>query len=184
MKTWITVWVLTAALAASGAEKKEQKMEKAVFAAGCFWGVEAIFQQLDGVVDTTVGYTGGRTENPTYKEVCRKNTGHAEAIEIIYDPAKISYEELLAYFWRLHDPTTLNRQGPDVGTQYRSAVFYSTPEQKAAAEKIKAESGKKWKKPIVTEIVPAGKFYPAEDYHQDYFKKQGGHHTGCHYLRD
>jgi peptide-methionine (S)-S-oxide reductase len=166
------------------AEEKEKGMEKAVFAAGCFWGVEAIFQELDGVIDTTVGYTGGKTENPTYKEVCYKDTGHAEAIEIVYDPARIGFEELLTYFWRLHDPTTLNRQGPDIGTQYRSEIFYYTPEQKAAAEKVKAEAQEKWKRPIVTAITAGGKFYPAEDYHQDYFKKRGGHHTGCHYLRD
>ncbi|MCK5676685.1 MAG: peptide-methionine (S)-S-oxide reductase MsrA [Verrucomicrobia bacterium] len=159
-------------------------MERAVFAAGCFWGVEAVFQQLDGVVDTTVGYTGGKTENPTYKEVCRTDTGHAEAIEIVYDPSRVSYDELLAYFWRLHDPTTMNRQGPDSGTQYRSAVFYYTPGQKAAAEKVKAESQKKWGKPIVTEIAEGGVFYSAEGYHQDYFKNRGVHHTGCHYLRD
>lgn len=172
------------AIAAPSGAKEAATMEKAVFAGGCFWGVEALFQELDGVVGTTVGYTGGKTENPTYKEVCTKNTGHAEAIEIAYDPAKVSYEALLAYFWRLHDPTTVNRQGPDVGSQYRSAVFYYSPEQKAAAEKVKAEAQKKWAKPIVTEIVPGGVFYPAEPYHQDYFKKQGGHHTGCHYLRD
>ena len=156
--------------------------EKAVFAAGCFWGVESIYQQIDGVIDTTVGYVGGKTKNPTYKEVCYTDSGHAEAVEIVYDPAKVSYEELLAIFWRAHDPTTLNRQGPDVGTQYRSAIFYYSPEQKAAAEKVKAEAQKKWKKPIVTEIAPSAIFYPAEDYHQDYFKKNGGH--GCHFLRD
>jgi peptide-methionine (S)-S-oxide reductase len=183
MKKAIVV-ALLASISVAWSGAKEAKMEKAVFAAGCFWGVEAIFQQLDGVVDTTVGYTGGKTENPTYKEICRKDTGHAEAIEIVYDPAQISYEELLAYFWRLHDPTTLNRQGPDVGPQYRSAVFYYSPEQKAAAEKMKAESQNKWKKPIVTEITEGGTFYSAEDYHQDYFKKRGVHHTGCHYLRD
>jgi peptide-methionine (S)-S-oxide reductase len=168
----------------AGAEEKEEAMDKAVFAGGCFWGVEAIFQELDGVIDTTVGYTGGRTENPTYKQICYTDTGHAEAIEIVYDPGKISYEELLAYFWRLHDPTTVNRQGPDRGSQYRSAIFYYSPEQKKAAEKVKVEAQKKWDKPIVTEITKGNVFYPAEDYHQDYFKKQGGHHTGCHYLRD
>ncbi|MDF7808551.1 peptide-methionine (S)-S-oxide reductase MsrA [Pontiellaceae bacterium B12219] len=166
------------------AEAKEEQMEKAVFGGGCFWGVESLFQELDGVVDTTVGYAGGTTENPTYKEVCYENTGHAEVIEIVFDPAKVSYEELLAYFWRLHDPTTVNRQGPDVGTQYRSVIFYYSPEQKAAAEKVKVEAQKKWKKPIVTEIVEGPTFYPAEAYHQDYFKNKGGHHTGCHYLRD
>lgn len=163
---------------------EEGKMEKAVFAAGCFWGVEAVFQQLDGVLDTTVGYAGGERADPTYREVCSGRTGHAEAIEVLYDPQKISYEELLGYFWRLHDPTTLNRQGPDIGTQYRSAVFYYTPEQKAAAEKMKSEAQKKWKRPIVTEIVQGGIFYPAEAYHQDYLKNRGIHHTGCHYLRD
>jgi peptide-methionine (S)-S-oxide reductase len=166
------------------AAEKEDGMEKAVFGGGCFWGVESLFQELDGVVDTTVGYAGGTTENPTYKEVCYENTGHAEVIEIVFDPAKVSYEELLAYFWRLHDPTTVNRQGPDVGTQYRSVIFYYSPEQKAAAEKVKVEAQKKWKRPIVTEIVEGPTFYPAEAYHQDYFKNKGGHHTGCHYLRD
>ena len=159
-------------------------MDKAVFAGGCFWGVEAIFQELDGVIDTTVGYTGGKTENPTYKDICYKETGHAEAIEIVYDPAKISYEKLLTYFWRLHDPTTMNRQGPDRGSQYRSAVYYYSPAQKTSAEEVKVQAQEKWSKPIVTEITPGGIFYPAELYHQDYFKNKGGHHTGCHYLRD
>jgi len=185
MKRICAVLLLAVAAAAFADDKKEEpKMEKAVFAAGCFWGVEAIFQQIDGVVDTTVGYTGGETVNPTYREVCGKKTGHAEAIEIIFDPAKISYEKLLEYFWRLHDPTTVDRQGPDVGPQYRSVVFYYSDEQKAAAEKVKAEAQKKWKNPIVTQIVKGGVFYPAEVYHQDYFKNRGGHHTGCHYLRD
>lgn len=159
-------------------------MEKAIFAGGCFWGVEALFEQLDGVVDTTVGYTGGTTANPTYREVCGKDTGHAEAIEVVYDPAKLSYADLLAYFWRLHDPTTRDRQGPDVGPQYRSAIFYLNDAQKSAAEAGLKLAQKKWKRPIVTEIVKASTFYPAETYHQDYFKNQGSHHTGCHYLRD
>ena len=184
MNKRMVVCALVAAVSGAFAVGQEEKMEKAVFAAGCFWGVEAIFQELDGVIDTTVGYTGGETESPTYREVCNKDTGHAEAIEIIYDPAKVSYGELLTYFWRLHDPTTMNRQGPDRGPQYRSAVFYYTPEQKAAAEKVKAEAQKKWKKPIVTEITAGVTFYPAEGYHQDYFKNRGGHHTGCHFLRD
>lgn len=184
MKRLILLSALTGALAACAAEKQEgsPKMEKAVFAGGCFWGVEALFQELDGVVDTTVGYTGGHTAYPTYRDVCGHGTGHAEAVEVVYDPAKVSYEQLLAYFWRLHDPTTMNRQGPDIGDQYRSAIFYLAPEQKAVAEKVKVEAQKKWKKPIVTEIVPATTFHPAEDYHQDYFKKHGGH--GCHFLRD
>jgi len=165
------------------AVKKEAGMEKAVFAAGCFWGVESIYQQIDGVIDTTVGYVGGKTQNPTYKEVCYKDTGHAEAVEIVYDPSRVSYEKLLDIFWRAHDPTTLNRQGPDVGSQYRSAVFYSSSEQKTAAEKLKAEAQKKWEKPIITEISPAATFYPAEDYHQDYFAKKGIKKS-CHFLRD
>ncbi len=159
-------------------------MDKAVFAGGCFWGVEVLFQELDGVIDTTVGYTGGKTKKPTYKEICHKETGHAEAVEIIYDPATITYEELLTYFWRLHDPTTVNRQGPDRGSQYRSAIFYYSTEQRASAEKGKILAQKNWNKPIVTEITPGGIFYPAEKYHQDYFKNKGGHHSGCHYLRD
>ena len=172
-----------AAQMAGTEEKEERKMEKAMFAAGCFWGVESIFQQIDGVVDTTVGYTGGTTDSPTYREVCSKDTGHAEAIEIVYDPAKVSYEKLLDIFWRAHDPTTLNRQGPDIGTQYRSVVFYYTPEQKAVAEKAMAEAQKKWKKPIVTQLVSGGVFYPAEAYHQDYFEKKGIKKS-CHFLRD
>jgi len=182
MKKLAFMLVLMAAVSAAMAEKKERKMEKAVFAAGCFWGVESIFQQIEGVVDTTVGYVGGTTEDPTYREVCGKNTGHAEAIEIIYDPSKVSYERLLDIFWRAHDPTTLNRQGPDVGNQYRSAVFYYTPEQKTAAEKVNTEAQIKWKKPIVTEITAGGVFYSAEDYHQDYFAKKGIKKS-CHFLR-
>jgi len=176
--------LVAASAAAFGADKMEDaKMEKAIVAGGCFWGVEALFQELDGVVDTTVGYTGGHTENPTYRDICSHGTGHAEGVEVVFDPDKVTYEEILAYFWRLHDPTTMNRQGPDRGDQYRSAIFYLSPEQKAAAEKVQPEAQKDWKKPIVTEIVPATIFYPAEDYHQDYSKKHGGGH-GCHYLRD
>jgi len=183
MKTMLMLTMLSLAITSFGAEaEKELKVEKAIFAGGCFWGVEALFQELEGVVDTTVGYTGGHTENPTYSDVCSHTTGHAEAVEVVYDPAKVSYAELCAYFWRLHDPTTVNRQGPDVGDQYRSAIFYLTDKQKETAGKAKVEAQKKWKKPIVTEIVKAGTFYPAEAYHQDYFKKNGGH--GCHYLRD
>ncbi len=170
------------AVCAGAADRQEAKMEKAIFAGGCFWGVEALFQELDGVVDTTCGYTGGHTANPTYREVCGHGTGHAEAVEVVYDPARVSYEELLLYFWRLHDPTSVNRQGPDVGDQYRSAIFYLNDGQKEAAEKTMPEAQKRWQKPIVTEVVQATTFYPAEEYHQDYFKKHGGH--GCHYLRD
>lgn len=149
--------------------------KQATFAAGCFWGVEAIFAEQKGVISTRVGYTGGHFKNPSYEDVCSHKTGHAEAVEIIYDPTEISYEKLLDVFWSIHDPTTLNRQGPDVGSQYRSAVFYHNPEQKAQAERFKEqlEKSEKFKRPIVTEIVAAGDFYPAEEYHQQYFKKRG-----------
>lgn len=155
--------------------EKDAKMEKATFGAGCFWGVEATFRKLDGVTDTAVGYSGGSKEKPTYKEVCTDRTGHAEVVEVTYDPARISYEDLLKVFWENHDPTTMNRQGPDVGTQYRSVVFYHSPEQKALAEKSKEnlqESGKH-KRPIVTRIEPAATFWRAEDYHQQYLEKRG-----------
>jgi peptide-methionine (S)-S-oxide reductase len=150
-------------------------MAIATFAAGCFWGVEDAFRQVDGVTKTTVGYTGGTAKNPSYQEVCTGRTGHAEAVEVEFDPAKVSYLQLLAVFWKSHDPTTMNRQGPDVGTQYRSAIFYHDAEQEAEARASKAELEKEhvFKRPIVTEIVPAGDFYRAEDYHQQYFEKQG-----------
>jgi peptide-methionine (S)-S-oxide reductase len=155
-------------------------MAKATFAAGCFWGVEATFRQLPGVTATRVGYIGGNTSNPTYKDVCTDRTGHAEAVEIEYEPATLSYEELLEVFWENHDPTQLNRQGPDHGSQYRSGVFYHTPEQKAEAEasKEKLEQSHRFNKPIVTEIVPATAFFEAEDYHQQYLEKRGLAH--CH----
>ncbi|MCS3924873.1 peptide-methionine (S)-S-oxide reductase MsrA [Methanosalsum natronophilum] len=150
-------------------------MKKATFAAGCFWGVESAFRKLDGVLNTCVGYTGGKTTKPGYTEVCTGNTGHAEAVEIQFDPEIISYEQLLNIFWTIHDPTQLNRQGPDLGTQYRSAIFYHDGEQKQQAikSKIKIESSKKYINPIVTEIVSATDFYPAEEYHQQYFEKKG-----------
>jgi peptide-methionine (S)-S-oxide reductase len=150
-------------------------METATFAAGCFWGVEAAFRKVPGVVETTVGYTGGHTENPTYEEVCSDRTGHAEAVRIEFDPEQVSYEQLLEVFWNIHDPTTPNRQGPDVGSQYRSAIFYHTPEQEAAARasKEKLERSGHFANPIVTEIVPAAEFYPAEEYHQRYYEKEG-----------
>ncbi|MEX0616167.1 MAG: peptide-methionine (S)-S-oxide reductase MsrA [Methylophaga sp.] len=148
---------------------------QATFAAGCFWGVEAKFRQLPGVKNTRVGYTGGHIENPDYKLVCSGQTGHAEAIEVEFDPAIISYVELLDFFWQIHNPTTLNRQGPDVGTQYRSAVFYHDAEQKQQAESRKTELNTKgqFSQPIVTEITAASTFYPAEEYHQCYLEKQG-----------
>ena len=155
-------------------------MEKATFAAGCFWGVEATFRQLPGVISTRVGYTGGQLPNPTYKDVCSDRTGHAEAVEVEYDPAKISYEQLLNVFWENHDPTQLNRQGPDWGTQYRSAIFFHTPEQESVANASKEVLGKsgRFSKPIVTRIVPATTFYEAEDYHQQYLEKRGL--ASCH----
>ncbi|MFX1500576.1 MAG: peptide-methionine (S)-S-oxide reductase MsrA [Promethearchaeota archaeon] len=148
--------------------------QKAIFAAGCFWGVEAKFRKLDGVVSTRVGYTGGHFSEPTYNDVCSHKTGHAEAVEVTFDPSKISYDELLDVFWSIHDPTTLNRQGPDVGSQYRSAIFYITNEQKEKAEssKAKLEASKRFKRPIVTQIVPASDFWQAEEYHQQYHEKQ------------
>jgi peptide-methionine (S)-S-oxide reductase len=150
-------------------------MAKATFAAGCFWGVEDAFRQVQGVTSTTVGYTGGHTKNPTYKEVCTDRTGHAEAVEVEFNPAEVSYRELLAVFFQSHNPTTLNRQGPDIGTQYRSAIFFHDAEQEAAARQAKAalEKAAVFKRPIVTEIIPAADFYRAEDYHQQYFEKQG-----------
>ncbi len=148
---------------------------KATFAAGCFWGVEATFRQLPGVKSTRVGYIGGNTANPTYKDVCTDRTGHAEAVEVDYDPSQISYDKLLDVFWENHDPTQLNRQGPDHGTQYRTAIFYHSPEQEAEAKasKDKLDKWRRLGKPVVTQIVPAAEFYEAEDYHQQYLEKRG-----------
>lgn len=150
-------------------------MAKATFAAGCFWGVEATFRQIPGVTATRVGYTGGDMNNPTYKDVCSDRTGHAEAVEVDYDPSKVSYEDLLNVFWENHDPTQLNRQGPDFGTQYRSAIFYHSPEQEQAAKasKEKLAKSERFNRPIVTQVVPAVMFYQAEDYHQQYLEKRG-----------
>ena len=155
-------------------------MAKATFAAGCFWGVEATFRQLPGVISTRVGYIGGNTPDPTYKDVCTDTTGHAEAVEVEYDPAKISYDQLLNVFWENHDPTQLNRQGPDWGKQYRSAIFFHSPEQEreAKASKEKLEKSHRFSKPIVTQIVPATTFFQAEDYHQQYLEKKGL--ASCH----
>jgi peptide-methionine (S)-S-oxide reductase len=153
---------------------------KATFAAGCFWGVEATFRQIPGVNSTRVGYTGGDFKDPTYKDVCTDRTGHAEAVEVDYDPAKVSYDELLNVFWENHDPTQLNRQGPDWGTQYRSAIFFHSPEQEQAARASKQarEKSGTFNRPIVTQIVPAVTFYEAEDYHQQYLEKRGM--ASCH----
>jgi peptide-methionine (S)-S-oxide reductase len=152
--------------------------QKATFGAGCFWGVEETFRKLKGVTDTAVGYAGGTKENPTYEDVCTDQTGHAEVVQVEFDPAKISYPELLDVFWANHNPTMLNRQGPDVGTQYRSVIFYHSPEQKAAAEESKAALAKsgRFKREIVTQIEPAPKFFRAEEYHQRYLEKRGLSH--------
>ena len=155
-------------------------MAIATFGAGCFWGVEAAFRQLAGVTGTAVGYLGGSLKNPTYKDVCSGDTGHAEVVQVEYDPAKASFEDLLNVFWTNHDPTTMNRQGPDVGAQYRSAIFFHTPEQESAARASKdtLQASGKIRRPIVTEITPASEFYRAEDYHQQYLEKRGLSH--CH----
>ena len=159
--------------------------ETAILAGGCFWGMEEIIRKLPGVIKTTVGYSGGNTPDPTYEDVCTGTTGHAESIEVVFDPAKLSYAGLLDYFFRMHDPTTLNRQHNDVGTQYRSAIFYTSEEQKQTAESVKTRWDKsgKFNRPITTEIAPASKFYSAEDYHQKYLVKHPGGYT-CHVLRD
>ncbi len=154
---------------------KPLKTEKATFGAGCFWGVEATFRQIKGVIDTAVGYAGGNMKNPTYEDVCTDGTGHAEVVEITYDPSKVSYDKLLEVFWSNHNPTQLNRQGPDIGTQYRSVIFYHNGSQKKAAisSKQRLEKSGKWNSKIVTEIAPTQIFYRAEDYHQRYLEKRG-----------
>ena len=150
-------------------------MKQATFGAGCFWGVEAAFRRIPGVADTAVGYAGGHLKNPTYEDVCTDRTGHAEVVQVEYDPEKVSYERLLEVFWSTHDPTQLNRQGPDIGTQYRSVIFYHDEDQNAEAEESKArfEALGRYRRPVVTQIVPAAPFYRAEEYHQQYLKKRG-----------
>ncbi|MEW6354250.1 MAG: peptide-methionine (S)-S-oxide reductase MsrA [Pseudomonadota bacterium] len=150
-------------------------MQKATFGAGCFWGVEAAFRKVKGVTSTAVGYSGGTLACPTYQDVCSGATGHAEVVEVTYDPAQVSYDDLLNVFWEAHNPTTLNRQGPDVGTQYRSVIFFHDPEQQAAAvaSKERLQKSGKYSHPIVTEIIPAAPFYRAEEYHQQYLEKRG-----------
>ena len=154
------------------------ELDKATFAAGCFWGVEATFRRLAGVKSTRVGYTGGALTNPTYEQVCTDRTGHAEALEVTFDPQVITYHDLLDVFWSNHNPTTLNRQGPDVGTQYRSAIFYHSPEQAQEAQASRDAAQAHFPRPIVTQIVPASEFWPAEEYHQQYLEKRGLAH--CH----
>jgi peptide-methionine (S)-S-oxide reductase len=153
-------------------------LEKATFGAGCFWGVEAAFRRLPGVKSTQVGYAGGSLEHPTYEDVCTDTTGHAEVVEVTFDPQAVRYRDLLDVFWSNHNPTTLNRQGPDVGTQYRSVIFFHSPEQEAEARASRDEAQKSLSRPIVTEIIPAGPFWRAEDYHQQYLEKRGLAH--CH----
>lgn len=154
--------------------------EIATFGAGCFWGVESAFQQVPGVIDTAVGYSGGEMPNPTYQDVCTDETGHAEVVQVTFDPSKVSYQQLLDVFWKIHDPTQFNRQGPDFGKQYRTAIFYHSPEQEAVAKKSLAtlESNGQFKRRVVTEITPASTFYRAEEYHQKYLQKRGA--TTCH----
>ena len=161
----------------------ENGLEKATFAAGCFWGVESMFRAIPGVRNAVVGYTGGRTANPTYEQVCTRRTGHAEAVEVTFDPERVSYETLLQVFFENHDPTTPNRQGPDVGEQYRSAIFtHASEQEKLAREAVsKLTDSKRFRRPIVTQIVPAAPFYPAEEYHQRYFEKRGIAPT-CHVM--
>ena len=148
-------------------------MATAIFGAGCFWGVELAFGRIKGVAKTSVGYTGGTTENPTYEQVCTGNTGHVEVVWVEFDSSVVSYDELIDVFWGCHDPTTLNRQGPDIGTQYRSAIYYNDPTQEKAAKQSKEKNAKRFPSPIVTEITAASKYYLAEDYHQKYLEKRG-----------
>jgi peptide methionine sulfoxide reductase msrA/msrB len=173
------------AATASGATASDPPREVATLAGGCFWGMEEILRQIPGVLSTRVGYTGGTTANPRYEQVHAGSGGHAEAVEVVFDPTRISYEEILGYFFRMHDPTTLNRQGNDVGVSYRSAIFYHSDAQRQTAEAVKARVDKsgKWRNPVVTEIVAAEEFWPAEAYHQKYLEKNPGGYT-CHYLRD
>jgi len=154
--------------------------EIAIFGAGCFWGVEAAFRRIPGVLDAVSGYSGGHTENPSYKDVCTDRTGHAEVVQVTFDPSKVSYDQLLDVFWKIHNPTQVNRQGPDFGTQYRTAIFYHSPEQEAAARKSKQvlEASGRFRQPIATEITPAGPFWRAEEYHQRYLEKRGA--ESCH----
>lgn len=166
-------------------QKSETKIETAILAGGCFWGVEELFRTMPGVISTEVGYTGGSIPNPTYEIVKKGTSGHAESIKIQFDPNKLSFEDLLKFFFKIHDPTTKNQQGNDIGSQYRSAIFYVTDEQRKSAQKIKelVEASGAWKKPVVTEILQASTFYSAESFHQDYLQRNPGGYT-CHYIRD
>ena len=176
---------LVKAGAGAGVAGVGAKKETAVLAGGCFWGMEEVLRKIPGVLETSVGYTGGTLKNPTYEDVCTGRTGHAEALKIVFDPAKLTFEQLLGYFFRMHDPTTLNQQHNDIGTQYRSAIFYASDEQKQVAERVKAQVDKsgRFRRPIVTEITKAAAFYSAEDYHQKYLVKHPGGYN-CHVLVD
>jgi methionine-S-sulfoxide reductase len=179
---WIVLSILTMVLTVTN---NKLNREEAILAGGCFWGVEEILRLVPGVLEIDAGYTGGTSVSPKYEDVHKGTTGHAEAVRIFFDPKRLTYEQLLGYFFRLHDPTTINRQGNDRGTQYRSAIFYLNDKQRTTALKVKqqVEASHKWKDPIVTEIVPATTFYRAEEYHQDYLVKHPNGYT-CHYLRD
>ena len=187
LEPFVKAGLLKTSAASTAADKTSTtaKHETAILAGGCFWGMEEILRKIPGVIETTVGYSGGTAKNPTYQQICTGRTGHAEAIQVVFDPAKLSYEQLLGYFFRMHDPTTLNQQHNDIGTQYRSAIFYTSDEQKQTAERVKAQVDKsgKWKRPLTTEVTKASEFYPAEDYHQKYLVKNPGGYT-CHVLRD
>jgi peptide methionine sulfoxide reductase msrA/msrB len=175
----------SAAAGAGNASASTQKTETAILAGGCFWGMEELLRKIPGVLETEVGYTGGHLANPKYDDTHDSKSGHAEAVRIVFDPSKLSYEELLAWFFKMHDPTTLDRQGNDKGTQYRSAIFYADERQKETAERVKAktDASGKWKRPVVTEIAPASQFWRAEEYHQDYLVKHPDGYT-CHFIRD
>jgi peptide methionine sulfoxide reductase msrA/msrB len=174
-----------ASAAAEGGQRTQRRLETATVSGGCFWGVEHLLRELDGVVETEVGYTGGSVDHPTYEQVCTGRTGHAEAVRITFDPTVVSYEEVLRYFFRLHDPTTKNRQHNDIGTQYRSAIFVGSPEQRTTAARVirEEDASGRWQRPVATEIEDAGPFWVAEDYHQDYLVKHPNGYN-CHFLRD
>ena len=182
MKKFLTLILSVMMFNSVGA--KTMKTETATLAGGCFWGMEEIIRAIPGVTKTVVGYSGGTIDNPNYGIVKLGQSNHAESVEVVFNPEKISYADLLGYFFRMHDPTTLNQQGNDKGTQYRSVIFYHSPEQKKTAEEVinKVNASKKWEKPVVTQVIPVTKFYAAEDYHQDYLQKNKGGYT-CHWLR-
>jgi peptide methionine sulfoxide reductase msrA/msrB len=187
LEPFVKAGLFTAGAGSASSHKSSatSKRETAILAGGCFWGMEEILRNIPGMLETTAGYSGGTIASPTYQQVCTGRTGHAEAIQVVFDPARLSYEQLLGYFFRMHDPTTVNQQHNDIGTQYRSAIFCASDEQKQTAERVKAQANKsdKWKRPIVTEIKMASEFYPAEDYHQKYLVNNPGGYN-CHILRD